>query len=173
MNGAIFFVSKYGSTAQYSKWIAEATGLPVFNANAAKTDFLNFDFLVIGSPIIYYKLLNRKWLRKNWSNMKNKPIILFTVSGAPAGKKLDEWIANSNLPENFISTVKHVALRGKQKPEELTLYDRLMLIIGAMKNPDPVARKEELYGFDFMNKSRIEPILELIEQLQSREIKDN
>ena len=103
--------------------------------------------------------------------MKNKPIILFTVSGAPAGKKLDGWIANSNLPKSFISAVKHVALRGRQKPEELTWFDRLMLIIGAMKNPDPVASKQELHGFDFMDKSSIDPIIKLIAELQSREIK--
>ena len=37
MKGAIFFASKYGSTAQYSNWLAEATGLPVFDVNNAKT----------------------------------------------------------------------------------------------------------------------------------------
>lgn len=31
MNGAIFFASKYGSTAQYAEWIAEATDLPMFD----------------------------------------------------------------------------------------------------------------------------------------------
>lgn len=128
-----FFSSKYGSTAQYSNWIAKATGLPVFDINNSTPDLLNYDFLVLGSPIIYYKLLNRKWIRKNWHAIENKPIILFTISGAPAGKKLDGWIANSNLPKNFISKVKHIALRGRQNPKELTLYDRLMLIIGAMK----------------------------------------
>jgi len=168
MKGAIFFASKYGSTKQYSNWIAQTTGLPVFDINNAKTDLSNYDFLVLGSPIIYYKLLNRKWLRRNWSTIVNKPIILFTVSGASAGKKLDGWIANSNLPKNFISKVKHIALRGRQNPKELTLYDRLMLIIGAIKNPDPVARKEELHGFDFMDKSSIEPILKLVKQFQEK-----
>lgn len=168
MKGVIFFASKYGSTKQYSNWIAQATGLTVFNINDAKTDLSNYDFLVLGSPIIYYKLLNRKWLRRNWSTIVNKPIILFTVSGAPAGKKLDGWIANSNLPKGFISKVKHIALRGRQNPKELTLYDRLMLIIGAIKNPDPVARKEELHGFDYMDKSSIEPIIKLVKQFQEK-----
>lgn len=149
MKGAIFFASKYGSTKQYSNWIAQATGLPVFNINNAKTDLSNYDFLVLGSPIIYNKLL-------------------FTVSGAPAGKKLDGWNANSNLPKGFISKVKHIALRGRQNPKELTLYDRLMLIIGAIKNPDPVARKEELHGFDYMDKSSIEPIIKLVKQFQEK-----
>jgi hypothetical protein len=41
------------------------------------------------------------------------------------------------------------------------------LIIGSMKNPDPVASKEELEGFDFMDQSSIAPILKLIQQIQS------
>jgi len=30
MNGAIFYSTKYGSTAQYAQWISEATGPPAF-----------------------------------------------------------------------------------------------------------------------------------------------
>jgi len=38
MKGAIFFSTKYGSTAQYAKWIGEATGLPVFNIKVTNAD---------------------------------------------------------------------------------------------------------------------------------------
>jgi menaquinone-dependent protoporphyrinogen IX oxidase len=167
MNGAIFFASKYGSTAQYANWIGEATGLPVFNVKKSKMDLLKYDFLVLGSPIIYYKLLNRKWMKANSAIIEKKPTILFTVSGAPAGAKLDRWIANSGLPEELITKMKHVALRGRQKPEELTWFDRMMLKIAAKRNPDPIAREEELNGFDYMDKSSIEPIIKLIQELQT------
>ena len=70
----------------------------------------------------------------------------------------------------MISKMKHVALRGRQKPKEITRYDRIMLIIGAMKNKDPQASKEELEGFDYMDKSSIKPIIKLIQQLQSSEV---
>ena len=29
MNGAVFYATKYGSTAEYAKWIGDATGLPI------------------------------------------------------------------------------------------------------------------------------------------------
>ena len=41
-----------------------------------------------------------------------------------------------------------------------------MLIIGAMKNPDPVASKEELHGFDYMDKTTIDPIVQFAQQFQ-------
>ena len=56
MKGAIFFSTKYGSTAQYANWIGEATGLPVFNVKDADADLSTYDFLILGSPILYYKL---------------------------------------------------------------------------------------------------------------------
>jgi hypothetical protein len=45
-----------------------------------------------------------------------------------------------------------------------------MLVIAALKNKDPEARKEEFEGFDFMDKSSIEPILKLVEQFQPNEV---
>ena len=97
------------------------------------------------------------------------PIIFFSVSGAPAGPKLDGWIADS-LPAHFISHMDYVALRGRQNPKELSLFDWIMLKIGGLKNPDPVARKEEMKGFDYMDKSSIEPIVKLAREFQTIEV---
>ena len=165
MIGAIFFSSKYGSTAQYANWIGQATGLPVFDVKYNNPDLSKYDFLILGSPIIYYKLSIHKWVKRHLAKLADKPIIFFSVSGAPAGSKLDGWIADS-LPEDFISRMNHVALRGRQIPEELSWYDRMMLKIAALVNKDPVARKQEFEGFDFMDKSSIAPILKLVKQFQ-------
>jgi menaquinone-dependent protoporphyrinogen IX oxidase len=163
MKGAIFFSSKYGSTAQYASWISEATGLPLYDMQLSSADPSQFDYLILGSPIIYFKLWNYNWVRNNLNKIKHKPILYYTVSGAPAGPKLDGWIAKS-LPAEFITKMNHVALGGRQVPKELSFYDRVMLRIGAFFNSDPKARKEELKGFDFMDKSSIQPILEFVQQ---------
>ena len=47
MKGAIFYSSKYGSTAQYAQWIADATGLPIFDTKHSQADPANYDFFVI------------------------------------------------------------------------------------------------------------------------------
>ncbi|MBD0852055.1 flavodoxin domain-containing protein [Maribacter arenosus] len=169
MKGAIFFSSKYGSTAQYADWIAEATGLPVYDIKKGNADPTKYDFLILGSPIIYYKLTIHKWVKKNLNKLGNKPIIFYSVSGAPAGEKLNGWIADS-LPKEFISRMYHVVLRGRQIPAELSWYDRILLKIGAMANKDPQARKEELEGFDYMDRSGIEPIVELVWKFQLSEV---
>ena len=169
MNGAIFFSSKYGSTAQYANWIGQETGLPVYDVIYNNADLSKYDFLVLGSPIIYYKLSIHKWVKRHLARLADKPIIFFSVSGAAAGSRLDGWIADS-LPEDFIARMHHVALRGRQIPEQLSFYDRMMLKIAGIANKDPVARKQEFEGFDFMDKASIAPILKLVGQLQRSKV---
>lgn len=166
MKGAIFFSTRYGSTAQYAQWIGEATGLPIVDVGKAGADPSVYDFLILGGPIIYHKLMFHKWMKRHQAVIMSRPTILFSVSGAGAGPKLDAWMAAS-LPAEMLSHVQHFALRGRQNPKELGWYDRVMLIIGGLKNPDPVASKEELHGFDFMDKSSIEPIVEKAAVLQA------
>ena len=169
MKGAIFFSSRYGSTAQYAGWIGERTGLPIFNVEDSKADPADFDFLVLGSPVIYHKLMFRRWVAKNLEAIMERPTILFSVSGAPAGAKLDGWIANS-LPNELIDHMHHVVLLGRQNPRDLSWWDRVSLIIGGLMNSDPAAAKEELNGFDFMDQTSIEPIVERVLQFSAGEV---
>lgn len=168
MNGAIFFSGKYGSTLQYSQWISEATGLPVYDINDTHADPAQYDFLILGSSILFFKLTIRKWVKKNVTILKSRSKILFSVSGAGPSDKLERWVANS-LPVELLSTVKHIALRGKLDHSKVNWWLRLILKIGSLFNPSRAARKDERYGFDYMDKSSIKPIVKLIEQFQESE----
>lgn len=166
MNGAIFYTSKYGSTAEYAGWIGEATGLPVFDIDNAPPPE-SFDFVVLGSPVIYYGLLIEKWVSEHLGTLLDRPVVFFTVSGAGPGPKLDGWIAES-LPAGFVEHMRHVGLRGRVDPARLTLYDRTMLVIGGLKNPDRAARRDEIRGFDYMDRTSIGPIVAQVRGLQAR-----
>lgn len=135
MNGVIFCSTKYGSIAEYAIWIGETTGLPIFNIKDLSADTSKYDFLALGSPVLYLKLIIHKWIKSNWNIIKHKPIIFFSFSGAGEGEKLDGWI-NDSLPEELISRMNHVVLRGRHILKELTLYNRLLLIITGLKHPN-------------------------------------
>ena len=152
MKGAIIFSGQYGSTEQYANWIDEACDLPVFNTEAPYADLSDYDYLVLGSSVIVYKLTIRKWVKKHLPELLDKPVILFTVSGSPAGPELDQRVANS-LPEKLVSHMEHFALRGRMNPKTVTRWHRILLRIGAWANKDPQAKKEELEGFDYMDRS--------------------
>ena len=99
----------------------------------------------------------------------DKPVILFTVSGSPPGPKLDSWVLDS-IPQTLLSQWKHIGLRGRLDVKKVGWWVRLILRIGALTNSDPAAREHELKGFDFMDKSGIEPIIKLIQQIQSGDV---
>ena len=134
--------------------------------NKSKQDPAEFDFLILGGPIYYYKLWNRKWVLRNWPKIKEKPIILFTVSGAPPGPKLNQWLIES-FPQEMVLQMRHVALRGRQNPNQLNWFDRIALKFAARHNPDPQVAKEELEGFNYMDKSSIKPIIELVHEFNN------
>lgn len=165
MGGVILYATKYGSTRTYANWIAEATGLPAKDIRDGRVDLDTPDFFVIGLPVIYHALFQADWVRDRVEVLLRKPVILFTVSGAPAGEKLDGWIAKS-LPKDFVETAYRVALMGRQDPRELDLYDRVMLIIAGLTNKDRKAGREELKGFDFMDKDSIQPVVDAVERLK-------
>lgn len=169
MKGAIFFSTKHGSTAEYAHWIGQATDLPVFDIKETNADLSKYDFLVLGSALIFYRLTIRKWAKANLPILENKSKILFSVSGAGDSPKLHRWVAAS-LPKNLLSKMNHVALRGRMDPKKLNWALRLFMLIGSLINPDPQASKEERGGFDYVDKSSIEPILKMVEEIQSREI---
>lgn len=167
MKGAIFFSGKYGSTQQYSLWIGEATGLPVFDINDPRADPAQYEFLVLGSSVLYFKLSIRNWIKKNRAELNGKSRILFSVSGAGPSDKINRWVSNS-VPAGLLSKVKHIALRGKLDHAKVSWWVRQMLWIGSLFNPNPEASKDERYGFDYMDKSSIEPIVKLIRQFHTK-----
>jgi menaquinone-dependent protoporphyrinogen IX oxidase len=166
MNGAIIYSGRYGSTGQYSRWISEDTGLPVFRIDDPGADPSTYDFVVLGSSVMYYRASIRDWVKANWADLQARPLVLFTVSGAPAGPELDGWIAKS-FPQEVLALMEHVALRGRLDYENISWCLRLLLKMEAMTNRDPEVRREAMHGFDYMDRSAIEPIVRLIQRYQT------
>ena len=166
MNGAIFFSGKYGSTEQYANWIGEATGLPVFDIKDPNADPYEYDYLILGSSIIYFKLSIRKWAETNLSKLKGRSKILFSVSGAGPSDKLEGWVAKS-FPTVLLSQVEHVALAGRLDHSKVNWLIKVSLWVASVFNPDPQARKDERYGFDHVDKDSIKPIVDWVRQFEN------
>lgn len=172
MKGAIFFSGKYGSTEQYANWIGEATGLPVFDIREVGADPSEYDYLILGSSIIYFKLTIRKWAKANLAKLKGRSKILFSVSGAGPSDKLNRWVSKS-FPSVLLSQTEHVALAGRLDHSKVSWWIRQILWVGSLINPDPAASKEERHGFDHVSKESIAPIVKMIKQFQATQTYQN
>ncbi len=108
-----------------------------------------FDSLILATPVIYYRLLNTNWVRRNMGGLEGKPIIMVTVSGAPPGLKLDARVGNS-LPAEFIAGVRHVALRAQRTRRPEPVMARTIETVDdyiATRSADVCPLLEDLRGF--------------------------
>ena len=158
MTGAVFYDSKYGATAAYARWIGAATGLPVYTTADPAADPDRFDVIVLGSPVYFYKVWLGSWIKLHLRCLTSRPVVFFTVSGAPAGRKLDGWISDS-LPPAFVRHARRFALPGRIDRASLSWFDRLMLDWDARRNPDPVEAQREREGFDAVDQRAIAPVV--------------
>lgn len=165
MNGAIFYSGRYGSTQQYANWISQATGLSAFSIDDPAADPADYDFVVLGSSIEYFKLTNRKWMQQHLPSLIDKQVLLYSVSGKGPGSMLEGWVANS-LPAELVGRVKHVGLCGRLRHQDVGFFAKVLLYIGSLFNRDPKSSQEERYGFDKMDQSSIEPIVDWVREHQ-------
>jgi menaquinone-dependent protoporphyrinogen IX oxidase len=166
MKAAIFFTGTYGSTAQYVKWISEATGFPIFDLRKTQPDPEKYELLILGSSVFVGKLTISKWVHRNQAKLANKRIILFSVSGtAPGHPELQKYL-EASLPPDIIQQMEYVPLWGRLDIKQLKWYTRLLLKIGASGEKDPDARKRMLEGFDGVARESIEPLLDLVAVLE-------
>ncbi|WP_422080967.1 flavodoxin domain-containing protein [Ulvibacterium sp.] len=169
MKAAIFYTGKFGSTKKYAYWINERCSFPVFDLNKENPDPEAYDLLVLGSSIMISRPTIQKWLNKNWPKIKDKPILLFTVSGAkPGHPDLQKWLENSFSGE-ILKQIEYVPLRGRLALKELPWYIRFSLKFAARVEKDPEIKKRMSEGFDYMDKHSIGPILEWIGEKQTDE----
>jgi hypothetical protein len=164
MRLAICYAGKFGSTRQYAQWLAEATGAPVFDLGREDPDLTDYDALILGSSIIVMKPTIKDWLTDNWPRLRDKHVLLFTVSGTePGHPNLDRWLHN-HLPAEILDSVDYVPLRGRLHIPELPWLVRTSLWIGSLIESDPMAKRRMREGFDFMDRSSLDLILEWVEK---------
>lgn len=159
MKAAILYSGNYGSTCQYAEWLGEATGLPVFDVRKDPPEPWNYDILILGSSVRVGKPTISKWVKKNWTQLNGRPLLLFSVSGtAPEDPDLLLWMKRG-LGEEIFSQMEYVPLRGRMVVSELPWWSRILLkgLARAIKDPEESKRMTE--GFDFMDRESLEPIV--------------
>jgi len=170
MKGAIFFTGKFGSTHQYAQWISEQTSFPVFDLNKEHPDPSPYDLLILGSSIMLSKPTIRKWLTAFWPIIKNKKVLLFTVSGTkPGHPDLQKWLHNS-FSKEIIENIDYIPLRGRLNLEELPWFTRLILKLGAKVEKNQETKQRMREGFDYVVKSNIFPILKWVSEKKERKL---
>lgn len=151
MANVIIYKTKYGSTKQYAQWLQEEIGGDILDDKALKK-FNDYNTVIFGSCVYIGNIKIAKYIKKNWEQLKNKNIVLFTVSGATANSKdIKKWYENS-LPKNMRKNIKFFSLNGQTIWTDLSPIHKLMVKIIKKRTGD----------FGKINKEELKPIINFI-----------
>ena len=155
MNSVIIYNSKYGSTKQHAQWISEAFDADIFDEHALK-NFSDYETVIFGSGVYYGKIKISGYIKKNWEELKDKNIILYSVSGSPSnGDEIKGWYVKS-LPESIRSKIKFFSLDGQTVWNDLSLFHKLLVRV--------IKKRSEDIGQ--IDKDYIKPIVEYLNGMQ-------
>ena len=173
MNTIVIYKSKYGSTMQYAKWIAEELGCECFDAKDVKAEGLQkYDAIVYGGGL-YAEVINGVHLiTKNFELLKDKKVAIFTTGITPLDCReyYDNEVFEKNFKNGIPENVKIFNYLGKMILSELTLVHRTALktlkkIMSGKENPTEMEKLlVELCDADgdFSDKEEIKTLIDYI-----------
>lgn len=123
----VVYKSKYGSTRQYAQWIASDLNADLIDLDNIKniSQLNNYRTIIFGSYIRIGKIVVSDFITQNWENLKNKSIILFSVSGTdPKSSEIKDYY-NLSLPSETRSKIKFFSFWGHHP--KLNFADNLLM----------------------------------------------
>ena len=169
----IIYKSKYGSTEKYANWIAEEVNGELFESSEIEVNELrDYNVIVYGGGIYAVGINGLKFIKKVYSQFKDKKIVIFGVGVSPVRPEVYEEVKEKNLTEEMEKEVDFFLLRGALNYEKLTIFDKfLMNVLKFMinrKDPEELTADEKVIlscienSVDFTDKNKIFPIVRAI-----------
>lgn len=173
----VIYKSKYGSTKRYAEWIAKEVKGDLIESSKVKVEDLGkYDTIVFGGFLYAGSIKGIKVITENFTNIKDKRIIVFAVGSSSEKSKEVEKTFVTNLNGELREKVKHFYLRGSLNYEKMGLVDKIMMgmlrimLKKALKgevSADERAEMEEILKaydnpVDWTDKKAIEPIVQCI-----------
>lgn len=152
MKTAVLFKSKYGSTEQYAKWIAEELQADIYNLDRFSNKFTEYDTFIFCSATYMGVILAASFIVKNWRFLENKRVYLFNVGMIPWEDPSSKQ-SYEKLPSEIREKIGYIKVPGRFSFEKLNPFEKM--ISKAMKATQSV---------DFVKKENIQPVLDYVKQ---------
>lgn len=181
MKTVVIYESKYGTTKKYAEWIADALSCDLFERKSiTPAKLLSYDTIIYGGGLYAGGVSGIGLLKKNFSKISNKNLILFTCGLAdPADpdnvRHIMEGLTRV-LTKEMLEKIKIFHLRGGIDYSKLNFIHKSMMamLYNTMKKKDYDSLRNEdkemlaTYGkvVDFTDENAIIPIIQYVKALQ-------
>lgn len=168
----VVYRSKYGSTKRYADWIADSLEADILDASKADLEKLKeYNTIIYGGGLYASGILGISLITKNFEELKNKKLIVFTVGLAdPQNEEQFKRIISKNFNDEMQKSIRIFHLRGAINYKNLGfLHKSMMAMLKSKvekiseKDRDEEARMMlETYGqvVDFTDKATIKPLVD-------------
>ncbi len=176
MNTIVIYRSKYGSTRDYAKWIAEELKCETADAkdvNAA--DLGKYDTVIYGGGLYGGVINGIALITKNFEKIKNKNIVVFTTALAPLSC-VDYYrgVTDKNFNSEQKERIKIFNLPGKMIMEELTFAHRnaINMLKNYLESKKPLTGDRQILfdlcgkSSDLTNRAAIAPLIEYLHEAE-------
>lgn len=157
MRGIVLYLSKYGSTKQYATWIANELRLPLKPIqDISINDILSYDVLILGSYIHANKIGIGSYLKKNWTHLIKKHILLFSTSVETPNSPLIRQSYEDSFSLAQRRKIVFFPLPGRLIMSQLTYLDKILVQMA----------KGIHFKYDAVDQTKIKPLIEYYMQFR-------
>lgn len=149
MNAIVIYKSKYGSTKDYAKWIADELSCQAVERGEIKPeDLTKYDAIVYGGGL-YAEVINGvSLITKNFDKIKDKKIAVFSTGITPLDCRAyyDDYVIKKNFKDtSMLENIKVFNFLGKMKMDELSFVHKTALkslkkIMSSKENPSEMEK---------------------------------
>lgn len=173
----VVYKSKYGSTKAYAQWIAKELKCDIYEAKDINNHKLvGYDNIIFGGGLYAGGINGSKIISKNFSNFKNKNIIVFTVGlSSTEDSSIFKPAIDRNFSVDMQNEISFFHLRGGIDYKKLSLMHKPMMAmlksVIAKKKPEELTSDDkqllETYGkkVDFVDLNTVTPLIKHIRNL--------
>lgn len=112
MRTVIVYRSVLGTTKRYALWLRDALEADLSKANAGRASALDYDLIIICSPTYVGRIMLLGYLKKRWSVLRQKSVVLIAVGMAPP-ESPDSRRSYEMIPAEIRSRIRYFKLPGK------------------------------------------------------------
>lgn len=141
MKKIVVYYSKYGSTADYARWLAEASGAEVLPLVEAKhLDLAGYDRIVFGCPYYAFRLKIAGFVKQWLPRLTGKKIGFFAVGGEEPTSPDCRKIYDKTFSEKERAAMQFWYLPGRIVLARMKPLDRMIMRIMRAKDFDRTDR---------------------------------
>jgi len=115
MRTVVIYSSVLGTTKRYAMWLREALEADISKANAGQRSAQDYDLIIVCSPTYMGQIRLLGYLKKRWSVIQGKRVVLIAVGMAPP-ESPDSRKSYERIPEEIRNKIKYFKLPGKIGP---------------------------------------------------------